>query len=103
MGQGSGNTPHSAVSSGIAVSPRSHSYLIHFHKQAFGGRPARVGQLLCLVLLCLTAFTAVPAHAAGKSDASEVCLGCHGDKSLSAKHGGATVSLFVDGKKFSGS
>ncbi len=31
------------------------------------------------------------------------CLACHGDKSMTIKRGGRTVSLFVDGKKFAAS
>src|ERR1022692_4945098 len=34
---------------------------------------------------------------------SNDCLACHSDKSLTAKRGGRTVSLFVDQKKFTGS
>jgi uncharacterized protein with PIN domain len=31
------------------------------------------------------------------------CLACHGDRTMTTKRGGRTVSLFVDGKKFAGS
>jgi uncharacterized protein with PIN domain len=40
-----------------------------------------------------------PAH----DDTSDTCLACHGDKTLTTKHGSQTVSLFVDGKRFAGS
>jgi hypothetical protein len=44
----------------------------------------------------------IPGEAAG-SDVTETCLTCHSDKTLTTKRGTRTVSLFVDGKKFSGS
>ncbi len=34
---------------------------------------------------------------------SEDCLGCHGDRGLTTRRAGRTVSLFVDGKRFGGS
>ena len=40
------------------------------------------------------------AWAAGGAEQNEICLGCHGDKSMNVKHGTKTISLFVDGKKF---
>ena len=67
---------------------------------------AQVGRkswISLLVLVCVLGLNALPAHAADKSTPNEVCLGCHGDKSFSVKHGGQTVSLYVDAKKFAGS
>lgn len=59
-------------------------------------------ELVIFALVVMLSFlVSVPAARAGETD--EVCLGCHSDKSMSTKHGGRTVSLFVDGKKFSGS
>ncbi len=43
------------------------------------------------------------ARAGGPSDSSDVCLSCHGDKSMATKRGNRTVSLYVDNKKFAGS
>jgi class III cytochrome C family protein len=49
-------------------------------------------------------FLLLAAAAASPADISnDDCLACHSDKSLSAKRAGRTVSLFVDGKKFSAS
>jgi hypothetical protein len=48
------------------------------------------------IVLCLTSL---PARATD----SDVCLGCHGSKSMTTTRNGATVSLYVDGKKFGGS
>ncbi len=54
--------------------------------------------VLSLVLL---AATSVVARAANNNN--EDCLACHSDRSLTAKRGGRTVSLFVEGKRFAGS
>ena len=51
----------------------------------------------CLVLALL------PAWASGGTDQTELCLACHGDRGMTGKQGPKTVSLFVDGKKFSSS
>ncbi|MFI5113386.1 MAG: hypothetical protein ACHP9S_11195 [Terriglobales bacterium] len=49
-------------------------------------------------------FLLFSAAAASPADISnDDCLACHSDKSMTAKRGTRTVSLFVDGKKFSGS
>ena len=56
--------------------------------------------LLPAVLLLLVVW-APAAHAAGISN--DDCLACHGDKSMTTKRAGRTVSLFVDGKKFASS
>ncbi|MGO9088841.1 MAG: hypothetical protein ACLQBK_26860 [Candidatus Sulfotelmatobacter sp.] len=45
-------------------------------------------------------------HAAApipQGPSTDDCLACHSDKTLTTKRGGRTVSLFVDGKKFSSS
>ncbi len=54
--------------------------------------------ILLFAILCVIGITALPAQAE-----TDMCLACHGDKSMSVKRGGATVSLHVDGKKFSAS
>jgi uncharacterized protein with PIN domain len=59
---------------------------------------ARAALLLPFVLLLLSA-----AGAAAEDDPNEACLACHGDKSLTTKRGGRTVSLYVDAKKMAGS
>jgi hypothetical protein len=41
------------------------------------------------------------AWASAGAEENEACLGCHSDKSLTTKRAGRTLSLFVDGKKFS--
>ena len=57
---------------------------------------------LPILLLSLTIGLSVPILAAyGQS--TEECLGCHGDRSLTAERKGRQVSLFVDEKVFSGS
>ena len=48
-------------------------------------------------------LTSAPALAKHASDSSDTCLACHGDKGMTTKRGGKTVSLHVDGKKFGGS
>ncbi len=56
-----------------------------------------IAKFFVLILLVSTATLGAQA-----TD-SETCLGCHGDKGLTTKRAGRTVSLFVDGKRFSGS
>jgi Cytochrome c7 and related cytochrome c len=51
-----------------------------------------------VLFLLLTAAAASPADIS-----NDDCLACHSDKSLTAKRAARTVSLFVDGKKFSAS
>ena len=51
----------------------------------------------CLILV------AIPAWAASETDQTELCLSCHSDKGMTSKRSAKTVSLFVDGKKFSSS
>lgn len=53
---------------------------------------------LAALAACLLA-AGPPLHAQENAE----CFTCHGDRSLSAKRGGRTVSLFVDQKKFGGS
>ena len=45
-------------------------------------------------------FAAVPAGAMTAAEQNQTCLMCHGDKSMTTKHAGKVISLFVDGKKF---
>jgi len=58
------------------------------------------GALLMLALLLGLGLASLPAQA---GDVNDTCLACHGDKGMTARRGGRTVSLFVDGKKFAGS
>jgi Cytochrome c7 and related cytochrome c len=51
-----------------------------------------------VLFLLLTAAAASPADIS-----NDDCLACHSDKSLTAKRAARTISLFVDGKKFSAS
>jgi hypothetical protein len=65
----------------------------------------RRAQTLLLTTVAVAAM-ALPVQAAAEkqtSDQSEMCLACHGDKSLTSKRGVRTISRFVDGKKFAGS
>jgi hypothetical protein len=48
-------------------------------------------------------FSSVPVQAKKGADPNDTCLACHGDKSMSTKKGSRSVSLFVDGKRFSSS
>ena len=54
--------------------------------------------------LCLLVGRPLPsaAHPA-QGPSTDDCLACHSDKTLTTKRGARTVSLFVDGKKFSSS
>src|SRR5574341_132528 len=47
------------------------------------------------------ALTSVPTATA--QQAGDACLACHGEKNFSTERRGKTVSLFVDGKRFSSS
>ena len=57
--------------------------------------------------LALLLFTSVLLLAGGAARAednpNDTCLACHGDKTLTTKRAGRTVSLFVEAKKFSSS
>ena len=59
-----------------------------------------VAAILLALGVCLPVGRVQAAEASGQND---LCLGCHSDKSMTTKHAGRTVSLFVDGKKFSAS
>src|SRR5208337_2925195 len=58
--------------------------------------------LACLMGMNLAGSRSGRALASSGGD-SDTCLACHDDKTLTTKRGARTVSLFVDGKKFSGS
>ena len=58
---------------------------------------AAIVWLLCAVSL------AAPRPIADQKVSNDDCLACHGDKSMTTKRGGRTVSLFVEQKKFGGS
>ncbi len=83
-----------AIQRGAGCSPAFNGH----HAQDARRRSMRKGLsfgLVLLALLCMLGLAAAPAYAAGKSDNSEMCLGCHGDRSVTPK--------FVDGRKFAGS
>src|SRR5215471_6451037 len=44
-----------------------------------------------------------PAASPASGPSNDDCLACHSDKTLTTKRGSRSVSLFVDGKKFSSS
>ena len=59
--------------------------------------------VLCVALLCVGLRVAAAPKPSPASEANDTCLACHGDRSMTTKHGGKTVSIFVDAKKFGGS
>src|SRR6266545_2641941 len=62
-------------------------------------RAAKVLGIVVTALIVISGLLLpVPARAA--DDQNEICFGCHSDKSMTAKRGARTISLFVDGKKF---
>jgi hypothetical protein len=63
-------------------------------------RPLAGTRLWWLGLLLLFAGTGIATAADVSNDD---CLACHSDKTMTTKRGARTVSLFVDGKKFSAS
>jgi hypothetical protein len=63
-------------------------------------RPTSSIALRFLLLACGGLCSVLPRAAAQESSD---CLGCHGDRSLAADRHGRSISLFVDGKKFSSS
>ena len=63
----------------------------------------RWGTMPALALALALCMAPGGARAGGPSDSSDVCLSCHGDKSMATKRGNRTVSLYVDNKKFAGS
>ena len=65
---------------------------------AFGWRSTQ-WRIAAVAGLLLLARAASPAAGPSNDD----CLACHGDKTLTTKRGSRTVSLFVDGKRFSSS
>jgi predicted CXXCH cytochrome family protein len=75
-----------------------------------GNRSGRRGLALrflacsTFLLILLALGQTLGAKPAAKSDSnSDLCLGCHGERSFTTKKGSRTVSLFVDSKKFAGS
>ena len=65
----------------------------------FPARPTAL--LLPMVFIALFSASAWPRSKA--DEANDTCLACHGDKTMTTKRGGRTVSLFVDSKRFAGS
>ncbi len=59
--------------------------------------------LIPCALLLAAALLLAGAAAAAEDNPNDTCLACHADKTLTAKRAGRTVSLYVDGKKFSSS
>ena len=66
---------------------------------AFYLRAVLPGLIVALAVL----LSSAPAWAKKGADPNDTCLACHGDKSMSTKKGSRSVSLFVDGKRFSSS
>lgn len=61
-------------------------------------------RLALLILFCASPLTAGnPQDKAAKGPTTDDCLACHGDKTMTTRRGGRTVSLFVDRKKFGSS
>jgi len=58
---------------------------------------------LTSTLLLLAALPLIVDARQKPAERDEVCLACHGEKSLTTERKGRTISLFVDGKKFAGS
>jgi hypothetical protein len=69
-------------------------------RQQAGSRRLARSALLLLALLLALGVAYVPAQA---DDVNDTCLACHGDKGMTARRAGRTVSLFVDGRKFANS
>jgi len=65
------------------------------------GAPGWLPRADGIALLCLAGMLLFAARA--RADEDNPCIVCHGEKSLTAKRGNRTVSLYVDAKKFSGS
>ncbi len=53
-----------------------------------------------LLLAFAVLLSPAPARAITAAEQNQTCLMCHGEKSMTAKHAGKVVSLYVDGKKF---
>ena len=59
-----------------------------------------------LAAMALALGLGLPAKRAQAADAggqNDLCFGCHSEKSMTTKHAGRTISLYVDGKKFASS
>src|SRR5690348_6713669 len=67
--------------------------------------PKRALSAAWLLPLLFVALLCIPATAKSKAadDGNDTCLACHGDKTMTTKRAGRTVSLFVDSKRFGGS
>ena len=66
--------------------------------------PFRARSLALLLPMLFVALLASSAGARSKPDeANDTCLACHGDKTMTTKRAGRTVSVFVDSKRFGGS
>jgi hypothetical protein len=66
--------------------------------------PFRARSAALLLSMLFVALLSSLAWARSKPDeANDTCLACHGDKAMTTKRAGRTVSLFVDSKRFGGS
>jgi len=63
-------------------------------------RAVVMAAILLALGVCLPVSRVQAGEASGQND---LCFGCHSEKSMTAKRAGRTISLFVDGKKFSAS
>ena len=63
----------------------------------------KLARLAAVLALSLTACLLQGYAASPPSPSNDDCLACHGEKSMTAKRAGRTVSLFVDQKKFAAS
>ncbi|HEX8927266.1 MAG TPA: hypothetical protein VF786_15810 [Terriglobales bacterium] len=66
-------------------------------------RAATVAVVVAIASVTASLGAKVHAAPAAQQITNDDCLACHGDRSMTTKRGGRTVSLFVDAKKFSGS
>jgi len=72
-------------------------------KQLLPIRSFAAALLLPLLFGALLSGPALAKSRPAEENPNETCLACHGDKSLTTKRAGRTVSLFVDSKRFGGS
>lgn len=63
----------------------------------------RYGFTVVIASLLSMTLLAAPKLAADQKASNEDCLMCHGEKSMTTKRGGRTVSLYLDQKRFTGS
>ena len=68
-------------------------------------RRCRMAKRVAIMAVLLALGVSLPASRAQAADGNpnDLCFGCHSEKTMATKHGGRTVSLYVDGKKFASS